>query len=243
MKKLSVILVASLCVLGWGSVGLSEEKDDKAVVYATQNRVFHKYHEIGFFTGYIADDDFYNVFPVGMSYTFNKDYHLAWEVVRGEYHITREKNLKTTLETEFDVTPSDFTKPKYAVYSNFIWKPFYGKEAFLNKRVLNHESYFILGGGIAVEERRRPYEESEDKNIKVVSIGFGTRYFLGKHLCANLEIRDLIKLKEDERLNTIYFGITLGYRFNLMPRSVTEDQTIRKIKDYLNTHQSEKNEK
>ncbi len=243
MKKIFTIFLVVLIMTVWTSAGLCKESKDKALVYATQNRVFHRPHEVGFFLGYVADNDFYNAFPVGLSYTFNKGYNFAWEVVRGEYMVNKEKDLKGRLETEFFVTPSEFTEPKYSIYSNFIWKPLYGKEAFRNKRILNHESYFLLGGGIAAEERLQPYEAAVTENAQVVSVGFGTKYFIGKNLCLNLEIRDLVKIKEDRTENNIYFGITLGWRFNLRARVAEEDQTIKKIKDYLNTEKSDKSGK
>ncbi len=243
MKKITPILFVILILLAWTSVGLCKEANDKALVYATQNRVFHKPHEVGFFAGYVADNDIYNPFPIGISYTFNKGYNFAWEVVRGEFMVNREKDLKGILENVYFLTPSEFTEPKYSIYSNFIWKPMYGKEAFRNKRILNHESYFLIGGGIAAEERLRPYEAAVTENSQVVSVGFGTKYFIGKNLCLNLEIRDLIKIKEDRTENNIYFGITLGWRFNLRARMAEEDQTIKKIKEYLNKDKSGKNEK
>ena len=37
-----------------------------------------------------------------------------------------------------------------------------------------------------------------------------------------MEVRDLMNFREDETQNNLYFGLTLGYRFNLAPRKVEE---------------------
>lgn len=48
---------------GWCETSLGAEK-----VSAVQNRVFHRNHELDFSLGYIADDDFFHVYPIGIGY-------------------------------------------------------------------------------------------------------------------------------------------------------------------------------
>ena len=227
----SLIIVFLFCGV---KVGVGAEPNDEGHVYAIQDRVFHRYHEIGLSLGYIPDDDFYEVYPVGASYTYNFDDYLGWEVFRAEWMLSQEKDLKGELESGFGATPSEFSEPKYMFHSSLILKPFYGKAAVWNQNIVNHESYFILGGGMINYERQYSYGEPGNENALSINLGFGTRYFLSKGLCLNFEIRDLIRFKEEKTENNIFLGMTLGFRFNLSPRKVDTDQTIKKLKDYLN---------
>lgn len=234
MEKNTVIFVLVI-VLGFFSVNsvYGKEKDESGHVYAIQNKIFHKNHELAFVSGYVADDDFYNVYPVGISYTFNFNDHISWEVARGEYMINREKDLKGELEAEFGATPSEFREPVYSLMSSVVLRPFYGKESVWNKRVLNHETYFLLGGGITNYEKKYVDEEADSENVISVSIGAGRKYFINKKLCLNFEIRDLICFKEDNTENTLFFGVSIGFRFNLLPRKTEADEMVDKIKGYL----------
>ena len=99
----SLIIVFLFCSV---KVGVGAEPNDEGHVYAIQDRVFHRYHEIGLSLGYIPDDDFYEVYPVGASYTYNFDDYLAWEVLRAEWMLSQEKDLKGELETYSDNTLS-----------------------------------------------------------------------------------------------------------------------------------------
>jgi hypothetical protein len=83
-------------------------------------------------------------------------------------------------------------------------------------------------------ERQYSYGEPGNENALSINLGFGTRYFLSKGMCLNFEVRDFIRFKEEKTENDIFLGMTLGFRFNLSPREVDRDQTIKKLKDYLN---------
>lgn len=233
MKRKITILMMMIVMLGSPMPGLCQEEDPRDPVFAIQNRIFHKSHELGIPLGYIPDDDFYQVFPVGVSYTYNFNENWSWEVARGLYFLNQEKDLKNNLEAEFGVTPSEFSEPKYMIHSSIVMKPFYGKEALWNKGIINKESYFLLGGGIVNYERQYSYGDPSTENALSVNLGYGSRYFISDSLCLNLEIRDMITFKDDKTENNIFVGVTFGFRFNLSPRKAERDQTIDKMKTYL----------
>lgn len=240
MKKISIFCFILLLLITSAKTGDCAESKDDAQVNAIQNRVFHRNHEIDLSFGYIPNDDFYHVFPVGIGYIYNFSNYLSWEVAKGEYLLTQEKDLKKDLENEFGVTPSAFVEPQYMISSNLLIKPFYGKKAFFNRGIINQESYILLGGGLISSERQFSYGEPESETAYSVNVGIGTKYFLGKNLCINLELRDMIQIKDSNTENRIYLGIGLGFRFNLRARKAQEDETIQKLKKYLN--EDEKNE-
>ncbi|RJP82939.1 MAG: outer membrane beta-barrel domain-containing protein [Desulfobacteraceae bacterium] len=233
MNKRITIFILILIFLVSPVSGTCEDNDPKDPVFAIQKRIFHKSHELGLPIGYIPDDDFYQVFPVGVSYTYHFNENWAWEAARGQYFLNQEKDLKGKLETEFGVTPSAFSEPKYMIHSSLVMKPFYGKEALWNSGIMNKESYFLLGGGVVNYERQFSFGESSTENALSVSLGYGSRYFISDNLCLNLEIRDMITFKDEKTENNIFVGLTVGFRFNLSPRKSERDHTIDKLKTYI----------
>jgi outer membrane beta-barrel protein len=233
MKKRVIMCALMLIVFCNPNRGICKDNDPKDPVSAIQKRVFYKSHELGLPVGYIPDDDFYEVYPIGVSYTYNFNENWAWEVARGVYFLNQEKELKGKLETQFGVTPSAFSEPKYMIHSSLILKPFYGKEAIWNKGIINNESYFLLGGGVVNYERQYSFGEASTENALSINLGYGSKYFITDTLCLNLEIRDMITFKDDKTENNIFVGFTVGFRFNLSPRKTDRDETIDKIKTYL----------
>jgi len=233
MKKRVTIFALILMAVFNPIWGICEDNDPKDPVSAIQKRIFHKSHELGLIAGYIPDDDFYEVLPVGVSYTYNFNENWAWEVARGVYFVNQEKDLKGKLEVEFGVTPSEFSEPKYMIHSSIMMKPFYGKESIWNKGIINKESYFLIGGGIVNYERQFSYGDPSTENAISINLGYGSRYFITDTLSLNIEIRDLITFKEEETVNNIFIGCTVGFRFNLSPRETEKDQTVDMMKTYL----------
>ncbi|MRR39208.1 outer membrane beta-barrel domain-containing protein [bacterium] len=230
--KNAIILIALLVVLA-PRAGLCKDSTGEEKVFAIQERIFQRDHELTLSLGYIPDEDFYNVFPVGIGYTYHFNDFIAWEVARGMYLYNREKDLKKDLENDFGVTPSEFLEPKYMVHSNLVIKPFYGKESIWNRSVLNHESYFLMGGGIVNYEKKFSYGDTETETAPSICLGYGIKYFLSKSICMNLEIRDLVNLRDDGTENNIYLGVGITYRYNLSARKTDQDETVDKLKGYL----------
>ncbi|MGD9209592.1 MAG: hypothetical protein PVI90_02400 [Desulfobacteraceae bacterium] len=50
--------------------------------------------------------------------------HYGWEVIRRNWIFSTEKNIKQTLEDDFGLTPSEFSKPHYTLYSHLLVKLF-----------------------------------------------------------------------------------------------------------------------
>jgi outer membrane beta-barrel protein len=228
-----------LFVLSGVNPGFCGNFDTGEHVKAIQERIFHRHHEIGLNVGYIPDDDFYYAFPVGLGYTYNFNDHFSWEVVRAQLALNTEKSLKDDLEENFGVTPQEFDEPKYFIHSHLVFKPSYGKDAVWNRSVVNHETYLFLGGGMVNYERDYSYGSSDSENAPSVSFGIGRKYFLNQNLCLNLEVRDTVTFKDGETENNIWFGVSLGFRFNLSPRKMEQDSTIQLLDHYLRDRDNE----
>ncbi len=231
-KRVLAGLVLGMILLS-GQLGWCDAQSDEEQVYAVQNRVFQRNHEIDFSAGYIADDDFFHVYPLGFGYTFHFNDHISWEVGRVAYMYNSDKDLKKTLESEFNVQPEKFAEQKYMLHSHLVYTPLYGKHAFMNRSVINNEIYFFAGPGIVHYEWDYSTGEAKTEDALSLSFGVGLKYFLSKKICMNIEIRDLWNFRESDTENNIYFGLGVGYRFNLAPRKVEEDPTMKKLNKIL----------
>ena len=230
-KKLVFWLILGLCLFNiqpvWG------DEHDEEQVYAIQNRIFHRFHEIDFSGGYIADDDFFHIYPISLGYTFNFNEHLSWEVARLQYMVTQEKDLKADL-LDVGVQPSRYPEQQYALHSHLLFKPLYGKDAVLNRGIVNHETYLFIGGGVTYYTWNRSFGKDETEAAPSLSFGVGMKFFLNQKLCINFEIRDLMNFREDDMENNIQLSIGLGFRFDLSPRKSEEDSAVTKFKKMLN---------
>lgn len=232
-NRFFILLTALIIISATAFQALAAQSDDEERVYAVQEKVFFKHHELGLNLGYIADDDFFNVFPLGLSYTYNFDENYSWEVIRFQYAFTSEKELKKDLLEDFGAAPTQFTKPRYFFHSSIIFKPLYGKDAVLNRGIINRESYVSLGLGLANYEKQYSSGVSTTENAPSISIGLGTKYFLNEKFCLNLELRDMVNFRKAKTENVIYFGASIGYRFNFSPRKSAKDETLKKLDHYL----------
>ena len=220
---LSLLLVS---VSGW-----CEEADEETVA-AIQSRIFFRHHELGLSTGYIADDDFFHIYPISGSYTYNLNELFSLEVLRFQYMFTQEKDLKSEL-IDIGVQPSRYPEQQFALHSHLIIKPLYGKDAVLNRGVVNHETYFFIGGGITRYEWIRSYGENDTEDAPSLSLGGGMKFFFNERFCLNVELRDVMNFREDDMENNVFFGIGLGFRFDLSPRTTEDDPTIEKLRRIL----------
>ena len=233
MKKLFIVLLLLVLIFGSATTAICQDSDREEKVHAIQDRLYQKSHELGIAAGYIPDDDFYEAFPVGGYYMFTFNEHIAWEVVRAQWIFTNEKDLKSDLENEFGVRPSEFAEPKYSIYSHAVFTPFYGKDAVLNRGVVNHETYFLLGGGMVHYDNKDSFENSSSENAPSLSFGVGQKFFLGDSSALNIEVRNITNFREDDTEWRIYLGISFGFRFNLSARKKYKDPKLEKLNQYL----------
>ena len=231
--KVVIGIVLTTLVVGIHS-GWSETPSGAEKVSAVQNRVFHRSHELDFSVGYIADDDFFHVYPIGLGYTFHFNEELAWEVARVQYMFNTDKDLKSTLRDDFNVQPELFPEKQYMLHSHIVYKPLYGKHAFLNRGVINNEISLFAGPGVVNYKWDYSTGETSTENALSISFGAGMKFFLSERWCLNAEVRDLINFREDETENNVYFGLGIGFRFDLAPRKIKEDPTMNKLKRILN---------
>jgi outer membrane beta-barrel protein len=234
MRQTIFSTLALIILISCGQTAWCQTQNDEGKVYAIQNRLYHRTHEFDFNLGYIADDDFFHVYPIGVGYTFHFNEHISWEVGRLQYLFNSEKDIQDTLREDFNVRPEKFPEQKYMAHTHLVFKPLYGKHALMNRSVINNEIYFFGGPGLVHYEWLYSTGRTEAETAFSLSFGVGLKYFLSTKWCLNVEIRDLVNFREDETENNITFGLGVGYRFNMAPRKVEDDPTMKKLKRILN---------
>ncbi len=228
-----LIVLMILVTMDWGYCDESETSDP---VFAIQEKIFFKYHELSLVTGYISNENFYEVFPIGLAYTYNFNDTYSWEVLRAYYDYTTEKDLRDDLLKDFSAAPVQFYRPQLQILTHLLFRPFYGKDAVLNKTILNHETYFYLGGGFDVYKKEYPVPEAGSTTDEVafaISFGTGIKYFINESLNIAFEVRDLVSLREKEMENRLWFGVNFGFRFNFKARKSYSAETLNSLKRYL----------
>ena len=233
MKKLVVVLLSLLLICSFAAKAICQNSDQQEKVNAIQERIFQKSHEFGIAAGYIPDENFYEAFPVGAYYMFTFNELFAWEVARAQWIFTSDKDVKNDLENDFGVRPSEFSEPKYSIYSHAVFTPFYGKDAVLNRGIVNRETYFLLGGGIVNYDNKENFENSSSETAPSLSFGVGQKFFIKENYALNLELRSITNFREDDTEWRIYLGASFGFRFDLSPRKEKKDPKLDKLNQYL----------
>ncbi len=206
---------------------------DQETVSVIQERIYDRKHEIGFTMAYVPDDDFYEEYPLAVSYTYHFNKHVAWEVGRFQYFITQEKELKDTLQ-DYDLAAVTFDKPLYMVHSSFVLKPTYGKDAIWDSNIINHESFISLGAGVAHYEREYSVDEPTTETVLSLTAGVGRRFFISKKFAMVAEIKSYTQVKDSTTETNIYMGLGLSYRFNFSNRNSLVRKKTDSVYRYLN---------
>ncbi|MBU1169315.1 MAG: outer membrane beta-barrel domain-containing protein [Proteobacteria bacterium] len=235
MRRFVISLILVILLLVTIGHGYSEESATDEPVFAIQEKIFHKYHELAFVTGYNGGDDFYHIYPLGIAYTFHFDDHISWEVARIYGNISKEKDILKKLLDNFGAAPTSFYESKYQILTHLVYRPFYGKDSVLNKTILNHETYFYAGGGFDFynENFSDQVTGSKSKTSQLISMGAGIKYFINQSFNVAFEVRDFLTYRGGETVNTVWFGVNLGFRFNLGSRQSYSDETISILNGYL----------
>jgi len=187
-------------------------------VYVVQEKIFHRYHELGVFIPYIPDDDFFDSFGIGVNYIYHYSDIFSWEVFRGAWMINQDKPIRDDINRSLNISPEFYDEPAYMVYSHLWLRPLYGKSAINNKKIVFHETGIFAGAGLLGFDRIKSF--ASDANDTALSISFGlcTTVFLNNFSNLSLHIRDLIHLKDNQTENRISMEMGLSFRFNMSPR-------------------------
>ncbi len=208
MKRLTAVVVV-LATLGVGSVAAAGQFDEGGTLYAIQNRRHVMGHEFTLGIGTLPMDAFYK----GLTGTFQYTYHFndawAWEIVSFSYSKNIWTSLREDLEQNWKVRAVDIPEMNYFGDSNLVWKPLYGKLAYLNRSLIYGELFFTAGPAVAKYTTPGAYIGGD--------AGFGLRVHLSSHFSTRFDLRyyrfqRLDKLSASDDVLFLQLGICLNVK-------------------------------
>jgi outer membrane beta-barrel protein len=183
----------------------TDELENPGTVSAIQERAFRMNHELTLGVGSLPLDAFYKGFYAQVSYTFHFTDNFAWQVGRGGYSYNLKTGLREQLEKDFGVIPTVFEEVQYMVGSDLLWKPFYGKAAVLNSRVIYFETHLLAGATVF---------KFTNGFKPALNLGLGFRVFQNKVISYRLDVTDNIVFSLSQRpFNVMTIQLMLALNF------------------------------
>lgn len=198
--------LSSLVLMGPTVANAAEELDEEQVAtYAVQSRLFRLGGELTCTAGVFPINAFSKGLTVGGSFTYHFSNSWAWEVIQGAYVYKQiDTGLKTELLENFNVEPTDISAIDLLLSSNFVLKPFYGKLAVYNRRVIHLEVSIPLG--IALARYTNPLSY-----LPGPSAGVLFRIFLSPHTSIRIDVRDHLLFNHWAHRNELH--VALGFTY------------------------------
>ena len=207
-RGVSVAIALALLVLaGAPSTARADVASEKGgELYSIEKRDLLGHHELSISIGTLPLDAFAKGLTLQGSYTYHFTQLIAWELVSGLYSFNFETGLERDLRDRFDVQPEQDPRLVALLASNFVFKPLYGKLAFINNTLLTAELFFVLGPALGFYEGGSvPFG---------VDYGAGLRFFVGKYFSVRFDIRDYLLLPDFSKVeNNLYISLGLSLTF------------------------------
>jgi outer membrane beta-barrel protein len=162
-----------------------DDDDDWMARQAIQNRKHALRHELGIAVGTIPVDAYYKGLTGTAQYTFHFSPSWAWEI----FNVGYSKNFWTSLRKDLEqnwrnpASPTVIPEIQYFGDSNLVFKPLYGKLAYLNQSLVYGEFYLAAGPAVAW------YDTDKDRLSVGVDVGFGFRVHLSRHWSTRFDVR------------------------------------------------------
>ena len=189
MRRFPFLPTTLFALLAVGLAGpnayAQEELDEEQVAtYAVQSRLFRLGGELTVAAGFLPMNAFNKGLTVGGSFTYHMSNSWAWEIIRGAYVYKQlDTGLKSELLDNFSVKPTEIAAVDYILSSNLVLKPFYGKLAVFNRRLIHLEVSVPFGVAMAHFIKPGAYLFGPDA-------GLIFRVFASRHISFCLDARD-----------------------------------------------------
>jgi len=162
----------------------NELDEEQVATYAVQSRLFRLGGELDVAAGFLPINAFNKGLTIGGAFTYHFSNTWAWEVINGNYVYKQlDTGLKTELLDNFNVQPTKIAAVELMLSSSVVLKPFYGKLAVFNRRVIHAEVSIPLGFTYA--RYTNPQSYPYGPNLGVIF-----RVFMGPHTSLRIDVRD-----------------------------------------------------
>jgi len=196
----------TLTLAGASPAFAGDELDEEQVAtYAVQSRLYRLGGELNVAAGILPMNAFNKGLTIGGSFTYHFSNAWAWEIINGAYVYRQlDTGLKTELLENFDVQPTDIAAIDLMMSSCFVFKPFYGKLAFYNRRLIHLELSVPFGITLARYTNPQTY-------LPGPTAGVIFRVYLSPHISMRIDVRDHILFNHWNSRNELH--VTLGLSF------------------------------
>jgi len=168
-----------------------ELDEEQVATYAVQSRLFRLGGELTVAAGFLPINAFNKGLTVGGGFTYHISNSWAWEIIRGAYVYKQlDTGLKKELLDNFSVKPTVISAVDYILSSNLVLKPFYGKLAVFNRRLIHLEVSLPFGVAMAHFITPGAYLPGADA-------GLIFRVFASPHISFCLDARDHLFFNND----------------------------------------------
>ncbi len=195
-----------------------EEGEEWMAKQAIQNRKHLLKSEVAIAIGTLPVDAMYKGLTGTGSFTFHFSNHWAWEI----FHVGYSKNFWTSLRRDLEENwrnpSSPQVIPEIMLFgdTNLVFKPFYGKLAYLNRSLVYGEFFLVAGPALAYYDLGdKPLNE---KLTPGVDVGFGFRVHLTPYWSVRFDVRyyrfQSLEKPKYTRSDDVLF-LSLGIALNL----------------------------
>lgn len=200
------LALLTLTLAGAGPALADDELDEEQVAtYAVQSRLFRLGGELNVAAGMLPMNAFNKGLTIGGSFTYHFSNAWAWEVINGNYVYKQlDTGLKTELLENFDVQPTKIAAIDLMLSSSLVLKPFYGKLAVFNRRVIHAEVSVPLG--LTLARYTNPQSYLPGPNLGVIF-----RVFMGPHTSVRIDVRENVLFNHWATRNELLVSLGLAF--------------------------------
>jgi outer membrane beta-barrel protein len=178
--------LAAFWLVGPNAYAQDEVDEEQVASYAVQSRLFRLGGELTVAAGFLPVNAFNKGLTVGGSFTYHISNSWAWEVIHGAYVYKQlDTGLKKELLDNFNAKPTEISALDYVISTNVLLKPFYGKLAVFNRRVIHLEVSVPFGAAFSRYINPQAY-------LPGVDAGLIFRIFVSPHVSFCLDVRDYV---------------------------------------------------
>lgn len=226
-------LLAALLIL-WPDIGAAQGigdllpfdelvgkmKGDEEGIAVIQNRKFELDHELSFWVGTLPADPYYKGLTGSASYTWHLHEAFAWEVAQFTYSLNFGTFLRGEVERVARSTTGSmpgFPTIEWVLASRLVFKPFYGKQAFLNTNVVHLEAFLCVGPDwMYVQGVEGNAGRVRDRlDVFGFDFGGGVRLFLTDVVSLRLDLNEIIFFVPKGVLQALHARLGVSFNFRV----------------------------
>jgi outer membrane beta-barrel protein len=203
--RTTLLALATVCLAGSTAYAGDETDEEQVAAYAVQSRQFRLGGELRVEAGFLPINAFNKGLTLGGSFTYHMSNSWAWEIIRGSWVYKQlDTGLKKELLENFDVQPTDISALDFILSSDLVLKPFYGKLAVFNRRVIHME--LSVPFGVAMGRYRNPQAYLFGPNLGVIF-----RFFISQHTSFCLDVRDNVFFNHWNTRNEVQLSVGAAF--------------------------------